>query len=102
MTVQCSGVVILDERKKRNNCATRAQVRFPTNSRVLRHRRAIPLKMSTFQPLHLSMVRDFGLDGLDRFGGMRNSLMDLFDMTLELVFATEVNVMVFAFEKRAL
>ena len=42
------------------------------------------------------MVFDLGLDCLVRFSGMRTSRMDLVDMTLKLVFATEVNVMVFA------
>ena len=47
------------------------------------------------------MVFDLGLDGLVRFAGTRSSLMDLVDMALELVFATEVDVMVFAFDKWA-
>ena len=44
------------------------------------------------------MVFDLGLNGLVGFAWMRASLMDLVNMTLKLVFATEVNVMIFAFE----
>ena len=88
--------MILDG-KKRKHCATKAQLRFTAKFQVT-HNADQSCKDSNLWWLRSSLVFDLGLNGLVRLGGMRTSLMDLFDMALELVFATEINEMVSAAE----